>query len=315
MKEADSMEQTREQEMVRGQYERALAALVEKLQQDPYILAAVLVGSLSYDEVWQRSDIDLMLVTQEVKLLHKSFCLVEDGIDVHAGLVTRGEFRRMLEGSVQSSFHHSLLSKGRLLFSREESLAEMLAQRDALGERDRAVQFLCAASAAIYPLTKAEKWLVVKGDLDYCFAWILRCTDPLATLEALQHGEITGREVIQQAMRLNPAFFRTIYSDLIRDDKTPARLQDALNAVRGYLSDRIPLIFAPVLDYLAEADGPRSVTEINHHFSSYHNLTGMDTACEWLADQEVIRKIATPVRLTEKSRIDVQEAAYYYDRG
>jgi len=32
-----------------------------------------------------------------------------------------------------------------------------------------------------------------------------------------------------------------------------------------------------------------------------------------LAEKEVIRKVSTPLRLTEKSRATVDEAAYYYD--
>ena len=36
-------------------------------------------------------------------------------------------------------------------------------------------------------------------------------------------------------------------------------------------------------------------------------------AYEWLADKGVIQKVSTPLRLTEKSRATVEEAAYYYD--
>jgi hypothetical protein len=42
-------------------------------------------------------------------------------------------------------------------------------------------------------------------------------------------------------------------------------------------------------------------------------INGLDSAYEWLADQEIIQKLSTPVRLTEKSRVDVEEAAYYYE--
>jgi RNA polymerase sigma factor (sigma-70 family) len=43
-------------------YNEALEALVARLKQDRYVVAAILYGSLSYDQVWEKSDIDLILV-------------------------------------------------------------------------------------------------------------------------------------------------------------------------------------------------------------------------------------------------------------
>jgi uncharacterized protein len=37
------------------------------VQRDPYIVAAILLGSLSYDVVWEKSDIDMLFVTEEFK--------------------------------------------------------------------------------------------------------------------------------------------------------------------------------------------------------------------------------------------------------
>ena len=45
---------------VRDQFSAALDALIEQVQQDRTILAAILGGSLSHDRVWEKSDIDLL---------------------------------------------------------------------------------------------------------------------------------------------------------------------------------------------------------------------------------------------------------------
>jgi hypothetical protein len=182
-----------------------------------------------------------------------------------------------------------------------------------LGARDREIQLLRGGSWVLPSLAKAEKWFHVKRDLCYSFFWIMKCLDGLATIEVISHGEVTGREVVQQALRHNPEFFNAIYTDLIHGEKTPAAIGAALDRINGYLRERIPLIFRPLLEYLAEAYGIRSSTEINHHFSNQMNLQGVDTVCEWLADEDFIQKLSSPLRLTDKSRVDVEEAAYYYE--
>ena len=47
----------------------ALASLIEEVKRDRSILAAVLCGSLSHDTVWSKSDIDLVLVTVDDRLV------------------------------------------------------------------------------------------------------------------------------------------------------------------------------------------------------------------------------------------------------
>ena len=79
------------------------------------------------------------------------------------------------------------------------------------------------------------------------------------------------------------------------------------------LGERTPLIFRPLLAYLAEAGGPRSLTEINAHFRPRLQSDYIGYVCEWLAERGVVRQLATPVRLIERSRATVDEAAYFYE--
>ena len=47
-----------------------------------------------------------------------------DGVNVHAFLMPRAEFRKTVEGSVRNSFMHSLLAKGRLLYTHDQTIAD-----------------------------------------------------------------------------------------------------------------------------------------------------------------------------------------------
>ena len=53
---------SRSQQAVQERYRRALDALTQKLQQDRTVLATIVYGSYSYDQVWEKSDIDLWIV-------------------------------------------------------------------------------------------------------------------------------------------------------------------------------------------------------------------------------------------------------------
>jgi hypothetical protein len=300
-------------ESIRQKFTAALDALVEQVKGDRSILAAILCGSLSHDTVWAKSDIDLVLVTVDDRKVERGdLCVNADGVNVHAILVPRTEFRKMAEGSLRNSFAHSFLAKGRLLYTHDPTIATLCAALADMGRRDRNVQLLRAATSALPAIDKAHKWFVTRGDLDYTALWILYAATPLAQMEVISAGLLVDREVIPQAITVNPVFFKTIYTDLLNLPKTRPRVQGALDAIDRYVTDHSANAFGAVIEYLREIGEARSCRELEDYFQRNLDVRGVTAACEYLADQGVIGKAATPAHLTKKSNIEVQELAFFY---
>jgi hypothetical protein len=298
---------------VQQTFTSALDALIDQIKQDRAILAAVLCGSLSHDTVWAKSDIDLVLVTIDDRKVESSdIALNADGVNVHAFLMPRTEFRKTVEGSVNNSFFHSFLAKGRLLYTHDPTIAELCARLHSIGARDTELQLLRAATSALPSIDKAHKWFVTRGDLDYTALWILYAATSLARIEVIGRRMLADREVVLQALALNPEFFGTIYTGLLNARKTKKQVQTALDAVDTYVAERAPTVFAPVLEYLRESGDIRSASDIEAHFRRSYDVGGVVIACEYLAHRGLIGKAATSVRLTKRSTADVQELAFFH---
>jgi hypothetical protein len=298
---------------VRQQFSVALDNLIAQIRLDRSILAAVLCGSLSHDAVWAKSDIDLVLITTDDKKPNDSgLALWADGVNVHALLMPRAEFRKSAEGALRNTFLHSFLAKGRLLYTHDDTIARILESLAAIGERDTQVALLGAACNALPSIYKAHKFLLTRGDLEYTALWILHSAGALARIEVVSRRLLADREVLPQAMQLNPAFFKTVYTDLLNAKKTRPAVEAALSAVDRYLADRIPDLFGLVLDHLREVGEARSATEIEDHFKRNYGVDFVTGACEYLADRGLLGKVPLPVRLTKRSNVDVQELAFFY---
>lgn len=298
---------------VKQKFTEALDALVTQVKTDRSILAAILCGSLAHDVVWEKSDIDLVLVTVDDKKIEaNSLAIYAGGVNVHAFLMPRAEFRKTVEGAVRNSFMHALLAKGSLLYTHDDTIAVLCARLHDIGERDRQVQLLAAGTQALPSVYKAHKWFITRGDLDYTALWILNAANSLARIEVIAAGLLADREVMPEAMKLNPGFFKTVYSDLLNEKKTRARVEGALAALDGYLAERAATLFRLVLDYLREAGEARSSSEIEAWFKRHFDVGGVTTTCEYLADQGLIGKVSTPVRVTKISNISVEELAFVH---
>lgn len=297
-------------------YNAALESFVNKVKQDRNIIAVMLFGSLSYDTVWHKSDIDIILITRQEKQPGQFLALVENGVNIHAMIHSRNKFKQAIEGTLQNSFFHSTFAKSTLLYTTDETIRDYYENIDHLGAHDRDMQLMQQTCELIYLLTKAEKWLTVKNDLDYAFLWLMNSVNCLAKLEILRHNRLTSRENIQQAQKLNPDLFKSVYTDLIHaPNKDAELLAEALHTFNAYLDCHRAELCRPLLDYLADQERTVTATEITDYFFKQigsDHVAGL--LCEWLADEGVIQKLPSPKRLTNKSPLAVvDEAAYYYD--
>ena len=314
------------QDVIEEQYREAVDMLVEKVQKDPYILAAIVAGSFSYAQVWEKSDLDVELIGRDaIRPTQSFFSLVENGVNIHANITPRNAFKQRIESAQQGSFMHSYFSHSTLLFSHDASIQEWYdknANRDNIGERDKQLQLLNVIASTLPSLVYAEKQFYVNKDCLTSFLSILNVVQGLARLEVLLNNEIPAREVIQPALRYNPDFFSRVYTDLINCEKNETVIQDVLDAINAYLDER-QFIYQPILEYLIEQKAPRTNTELNTDLGRdlHVNSDGapefdeesLDLVCQWLAWKGVIGQVAMPMKLTAKSQVPVEEPAYYYD--
>ena len=314
------------QDAIEQQYHEAVDALVEKVQKDPNILAAIVAGSFSYAQVWEKSDLDVELIGKDaVRPTQSFFSLVENGVNIHANVTPRNSFKRAIEGAQQGSFMHSYFSHSTLLFSRDASIQEWYdknASRDTIGGRDKQFRLLNVVAGTLSSLIYSEKQFYVNKDYPISFLSLLEVVQGLARIEVLLNNEVPVREVIQPALRYNPDFFNRVYIDLINSEKSEAVIQDALDAINAYLDER-KFIFQPILDYLIEQKAPRTSTELNADLGrsahgkrdedSEFDEEPLDLVCQWLTWKGIIRQVAMPMKLTAKSQVSVEEPAYYYD--
>ncbi|WP_193556234.1 hypothetical protein [Paenibacillus ginsengarvi] len=293
-------------------YREALHAFVERLKQDDQIVAAILLGSLSYDQVWEKSDIDMKLIVHDQKLIKHSMCFTESGIPINATIQTRDEFKRWVEKSVATSFNHSYLLRGTLLFTRDKTLEDYFEQIRYVGERDRQLQLLQLGCHLLGMLAKAEKWYYVKHDAAYSAFWIIKMIDALAQVEVIRAGEVPMRECVQQAKVLNPGFFSDIYDGLVGGSVDPDKVKAALDRIVGFVQERELDLFKPILDYLKQEGDVRALSEMSDKLGAIVRLDPglLEMGCAWLAEREYIVQVPVSVKPTPKSRWFLDEPGY-----
>ena len=304
---------------VRKQYEEALDGFIEQVKEDTSITAAILFGSLVKGVVWEKSDIDLILITKDQKTPSRDFWLMDGDINVQVSIFTRNEFIRYQQRSLQGSGTHHVLSTSKVLFSSDATLDEFIESMKEFGSRDFELQMLRIISMVTGDLEKAEKFILVKDDLVQSYLFITRLLDHLASIVVMINGQVPGRESVEQATQFEPELFAKIYSDVVLKKTTKEELLEIISTIRNYLKEKTPVIFRPVIEYLKKEQTFRSVTDIAHFLNKRLNdrwwtIAGAVGIGNWLALQGYCERVPCPTRLTLRSHDEVSEIGFYYIR-
>ncbi len=124
-----------EKQEVKKRFEEALETFVDFVKEDKSIIAAVLFGSLIEGNVWEKSDVDIFLVSNDEKVPYKFYWLDQDNLNFQVTVYSRNNFKRQIERSLSGSWFQHMINTSRILFSNDETISEYIQEAQSPGKR------------------------------------------------------------------------------------------------------------------------------------------------------------------------------------
>src|SRR4051812_41014628 len=259
-----------------ARFEAALGQFIERITQDRYVLALVLVGSLRADTIWRRESLSLWIIEADgvSRRLPSDGTdervfriLVENGINIHAEVIPRTRFKQMVEGASRTAFSCNFFAERRVVASKDPSIARWFEAANRLATKDQERELLTFSTWTIHAHRHARKRLDLKGDLELAAQDTLGAAHSVAHTEIIRRGEVWEQEVIYRAMEGAPDLFRTIYLDVLAKRKNRRVLSNALDAIDAYLDEHYQNHLKPLLAYLKKQSRVVPLSEISDAFA------------------------------------------------
>lgn len=298
-----------QQAELKQRYLAAVDSFVANVKDDPNVIAVIVSGSLAYDLLWEKSDIDMTVVIRDQVLKNHSYSIIEDGIIINVNLTTRSNFKRDLEGSFGGSFFQSYLAKGNVVYSSDDSLNEFFEEQKIMGKDDIAHSAFLIAAELIDLLEKAQKWLLARKDPLYAQYYLLKAAEVVARMELCLNGEPVARDVIQKALAINPDAITPFYQEAMSHQFSAEEVREGINRLYNYLEQRLDTLSRPVLEFMADQEIKTS-TLIAKHFNIHPHF--VVNVFDYLADKGVIERVSQTIRITPKSKLAHEELGYLY---
>ncbi|MGE0756756.1 MAG: hypothetical protein AB7F89_05065 [Pirellulaceae bacterium] len=304
-----------------ARFEAALQLWIERIAQDRYALAVMLVGSLSAETIWNRESLVLWIIEADGvsrrlrsdgndERIYRIF--TENGINIHAEVIPRSRFKQMVEGSSRTAFSCNFFAERKIVYSKDPSIAGWFEQANTVATKDRERELLTFSTWTIHAHRHAQKRLEIQGDLELAQQEVLGAAHSVAHTEIIRRGQVCEHDVIYKAIEGNPKLFKVIYNDVLAKGKNRKVLTAALAAIDGYLDQHYQAHLKPLLSYLTKENRVVPLSEISDHFATSQVYPWhLESACEWLERKGRVEKLSAPFKLTKRSIEQVEEPAYF----
>ena len=306
-----------------ARFEAALNRLVERVAEDRYVLAVVLVGSLSSETIWRRESIGLWIIEADgvsrrlrsdgnEERIYRT--LVEDGINIHAQVIPRSRFKMMVEGSSRTAFSCNFFAHRKLVYSNDPSIDSWFELANNVATKDQERELLTFSTWTIHSLRHAQKRLDRKNDSEMAFQAVLEAAHSVAYTEIIRIGKVWEQDAIYKALEVNPELFQCIYLDVLANPANRKTLTSALVRIDAYLDQHYQAHLKPLLQFLKKENRAVPLSEISDSFAfSSIYPWHLESACEWLERKGKLQKLSAPFKLTKRSHEPVEEPAYFLD--
>ena len=306
-----------------ARFQAALDQFIERIAEDRYVLAIVLVGSLAEETIWHRETLGLWIIEADGvsrrlpsdgndERVFRS--LVENGINIHAEVIPRARFKQMVEGMSRTAFSCNFFALRQIVYSKDASIANWFQKANAVATKDKERELLAFSTWTIHAHRHARKRLDIKGDLQLAAQETLGAAHSVAHTEIIRQGQVWEQDVIYRAIEGDPALFQTIYVDVLAKPRNRRVLSAALDAIDGYLDRHYQTHLRPLLGYLKKESRVVPLSEISDQFAfSQIHPWHLESACEWLEHKGLLQKLSAPFKLTKRSTERVEEPAYFLE--
>ncbi len=306
-----------------ARFEAALNQLIERIEKDRYVLAIVLVGSLSTETIWERESLGLWIIEADgvSRRLPSDGSdervfriLVESGINIHAEVIPRSRFKKMVEGASRTAFSCNFFAERQMVYSKDSSIESWFKKANSMATKDQERELLTFSTWTIHAHRHARKRLDIKGDLELAAQDTLGAAHSVAHTEIIRRGQVCEGDVIYRAIEGAPALFQTIYLDVLSKRKNRRVLSKALDEIDAYLDKHCQAHLKPLLGYLKKQNRVVPLSEMSDHFAfSQLHPWHLESACEWLEGKGLLQKFSAPFKLTKRGPERVEEPAYYLE--
>ncbi|GAA0780757.1 nucleotidyltransferase domain-containing protein [Hathewaya limosa] len=290
-------------------YQIAFNKTVESLKVKKEVLALFVFGSIMNGDLWEQSDIDLIVVYNEPLDNINNIYTEHNDIPIHIKLIDKKKFISLCIGANKGGYIHRLFSSSKLVFSNDKDIDELYDKErffnDFCGERWNMV-FL---SDLLKSTSECKKYLY-KESIYNAYTLASISIREYAKLIVNFSGYMINRDVVNMAMNLDSKLSTIAEEFFMRKNDIKKDIEILIEYIDDNINRNMKVYTSLLLNYMKEINTPLSSREIAFSKLFREYKINMEEILNKLYELEIVNKMKRPYK-SSLGNILIEENVYY----
>lgn len=292
-----------------AQYQKTFGIIMNTLKQNPKVLAILVSGSIVNGDLWDESDIDIMIICSADKKSIKNLYSEEEEIPVHIKVMEKNQFIRAYESNVKGSKFHRNLSVSRLMFSKDDIITNIYNGGRYCPDSYRERWSMYYLGILLKTMGVARKYLYNRGFYT-AYSVTIRALDEFAKFYVNLSGYNISVDALIMATNLDDNFKNVVENVLNGKFDDCELICETLNYIEKRVEELLKESTEFILEFIRDENKALSVDEVKNHPIFKDFDIDMEEILKLLCKKGFVRKMRRDYN-TDDGSLLVKENVYY----
>lgn len=290
-------------------YQNAFNNIIDKMTKNEEILGVMAFGSVLTGDLWEESDIDMLVVVGNSLHNRKNIYLTENDITVHIKVIKKEEFLNFNKNNLRGGKLHRILISSRLMFSRDHDVTNTFNSFKYYPEQDKEKWNLTYLSRVLKCIGVCKKYLHNKR-IYTAYENSIKLIDDFSMLFLNYNGYLVSKDATTLAVELNEEFKNKVDKLIFfKKEDLEGKIIEVIQYIEEYISYNLKGISKILIEFLENEEKYMSVEEIeNNDFFSEFSMD-LQVVMDKLYKEDIIKKSKRPVLIINRNT-KIEENVY-----
>ena len=291
------------------QYQKAFNSAINRFKANKLVLAVMVFGSMVSGDLWDESDIDLLVVFDNKRTGLKDIYTEEKGIPIHVKLMSKSNFLQSSDEDLKGGFIHRIISSSRLVFSKDMEITSQYDVGRYYPDLDRERWNMVYLGELFKNMGLCKKYL--QNDVIYTsYIAAVRSVEEFSKLYVNSSGHMISKDAVTIAMNLNNSFRKCVEELFFNKSDMAAAINDTMDYFKKYIDKNIRNITKILLNYMREKDSFLSSEDIKNDRLFYNYNINMEEILNSLWQKNLLKKDTRDYKMKDGTVL-TQENVYF----
>ncbi|MCI1944306.1 nucleotidyltransferase domain-containing protein [Clostridium luticellarii] len=292
------------------QYQKAFNISIERLRANDSILAVMVFGSMITGDLWDESDIDLLVVYKNNMDNVKNLYTEEANVPIHVKLMSKSNFLQLPEQDLKGGFIHRIISSSRLIFSKDMEITSKYDVGRYYPDLDRERWNMFYLGELFKDMSICKKYLQNDG-IHTSYIAAVRSIEEFSKLCVNSSGHMVSKDAMTMAMNLNNDFKVCVDNLFFSDaEKVNEAIKYTMDYLKKNVDKNIRNITKILLNYMREKDCFLSSEDIKNDELFYNYNINMEEILSELWKRDIIKKESRDYKMEDDTSL-FKENVYF----